>query len=172
MLPQAGNPPDHFIQKDRDRDGHPTGGRLVSHCHCMFEDSSARKRFLSAPPSVPSAVAALMEPAIAGLTLAWCHSYFKVPFEGPSTALLALLVVLLFPGVNRFGQTGVGVAIDIVLSWAGVLTVLALLGYATGTLADFNSHMLLSWAVATPIIQLLLTQVGTSWLRQIGRAHV
>ncbi|MBN8488119.1 MAG: undecaprenyl-phosphate glucose phosphotransferase [Burkholderiales bacterium] len=131
----------------------------------MFEEPTARKRFLSAPPSVASAVAALMEPAVAGLSLAWAHSFYRVPFEGPSTALLALLVVLLFPGVNRFGQTGVGVVIDTVLSWVGVLAVLALLGYATDSLKQFDQHMLLVWAVTTPVIQLLLTVVGTSWMR-------
>ena len=129
----------------------------------MFEEPTARKRFLSAPPSVSSAVAALMEPAVAGLSLAWAHSYYRVPFEGPSTALMALLVVLLFPGVNRFGQTGVGVVIDTVLSWVGVVTVLALLGYATGSLGQFNQQVLVAWAVSTPIVQWLLTLVGTSW---------
>ena len=81
----------------------------------MFEDHSARKRFLSSPPSVPTAVAAMMEPVVACGTLAFCHSLFRHPFGGVSTALMVLLLVLMFPGANRFGQTGVGVLIDTLL---------------------------------------------------------
>ncbi|MBQ0929192.1 undecaprenyl-phosphate glucose phosphotransferase [Ideonella alba] len=131
----------------------------------MFEDHSARKRFLSSPPSVPTAVAAIMEPVVACVTLAFCHSLYRQPFSGISTALMVLLLVLMFPGANRFGQTGVGVVINTLLSWLGVLLVLLLLGYATNTLQQFPARMLATWMVLTPVMQLLLTVVGTSWLR-------
>jgi len=71
----------------------------------------------------------------------------------------------MFPGVNRFGQTGVGVGIDIVLSWVWVLGVLALLGYATGSLAQFEPRLLLGWALATPLVQWALVAIGTGVLR-------
>lgn len=131
----------------------------------MFEERSARKQFLNAPPSVSATVAALMEPALAGLSLALCHAAFGERFDGPSMALLTLLVVLLFPGVNRFGRSGIGVLIDIMLSWASVLLVLALLGYATGTLRGFNTRMLWTWAGSTPLALWLCTLAGTAWLR-------
>ncbi|MEK8045658.1 undecaprenyl-phosphate glucose phosphotransferase [Ideonella margarita] len=130
----------------------------------MFEERSARKQFLSAPPTVAAGVSALMEPAVAGIMLGVCHSAFGQAFEGPSMALLALLVVLMFPGVNRFGKTGVGVFIDIALSWVSVLFVLAMLGYATGALGGFNKHMLLAWGVGTPMVLWLLTAGGTAWM--------
>jgi putative colanic acid biosynthesis UDP-glucose lipid carrier transferase len=131
----------------------------------MFEERSVRKQFLSAPPSVPAAIAAVMEPAVAGLSLAICHSAFRQPFGGPSMALLALLLVLMFPGLNRFGKSGVGVVIDILLSWLGVLTVLALLGYATGALEGYDRRMLVAWAASTPLALWLCTGIGTAWLR-------
>ena len=62
------------------------------------------------------------------------HEIYGYRMDGVAMALAILLLVLMFPGVNRFGRTGVGVGIDIILSWAWVLSVLALLGYATNSL--------------------------------------
>ena len=131
----------------------------------MFEERNARKQFLSAPPSVSTAIAALLEPLLAAVILVICHRVYDEPFAGPSMALVILLLVLMFPGINRFGKTGVGVLIDIVLSWVSVLVVLALLGYATRAYEVFDQEMLLAWAVATPIAQWLCAVIGTLWIR-------
>jgi putative colanic acid biosynthesis UDP-glucose lipid carrier transferase len=80
-------------------------------------------------------------------------------------ALAILLLVLMFPGVNRFGRTGIGVGIDIFLSWFWVLSVLALLGYATRSLAQFEPNLLLGWALATPLVQWACVAIGTAALR-------
>ena len=79
----------------------------------MFEERSARKQFLSAPPSVSSSIASVLEPGIAVLTLVLAHAWHGVRFEGVSMVLAILLLVLMFPGPNRFRQTGVGVGIEI-----------------------------------------------------------
>jgi putative colanic acid biosysnthesis UDP-glucose lipid carrier transferase len=129
----------------------------------MFEERSARKQFLSAPPSVSSVIAAILEPALATLVLVVCHAVYGSPFHGPSMALSILLLVLMFPGVNRFGKTGIGVGIDICLSWLSVLAVLGLLGYASRALGEFDQRMLLAWAVATPLLQWLVVAVG-GWI--------
>lgn len=131
----------------------------------MFEDRSARKQFLSAPPSVSTVVAAFLEPAVAALTLLVCHQVYDVPFDGPPTAMIILLLVLMFPGLNRFGKTGVGVGIDIILSWFSVLCVLALVGYASRGLREFDLRMLMAWAVATPLVQWACVFAGTKLLR-------
>jgi putative colanic acid biosynthesis UDP-glucose lipid carrier transferase len=131
----------------------------------MFEERSARKQFLSAPASVPSAIASLLEPVIATGTLAVFHAIYGLPMDGASMALAILLLVLMFPGVNRFGRTGIGVGIDIFLSWFWVLSVLALLGYATRSLAQFEPDLLLGWAIATPLVQWACVAIGTAVLR-------
>ena len=131
----------------------------------MFEERNARKQFLSAPPSVSTAIAALLEPLLAAVILVVCHRIYDEPFAGPSMALVILLLVLMFPGINRFGKTGVGVLIDIVLSWVSVLIVLALLGYATRAYEVFDREMLMAWGVATPIAQWLCAVIGTRWIR-------
>ena len=79
----------------------------------MFDDQKTSKRFLNSPPSVPAAIAAVLEPGVAAFGLVICHEWFNAPFGGPSKALALLMVVLTFPGVNRFGKTGIGVGIHI-----------------------------------------------------------
>ena len=44
----------------------------------MFEERSARKQFLSAPPSVSSSIASVLEPGIAVLTLVLAHAWHGV----------------------------------------------------------------------------------------------
>lgn len=131
----------------------------------MFDDRSARKQFLSAPTSVPTAIASVLEPVLAALSLALFHVLFGEPFSGAAMALAILLLVLMFPGVNRFGKTGIGVGIDIFLSWFGVLGVLVLVGYATGGLAAFQPELLLAWALVTPLALWACVVGGTAWMR-------
>jgi len=127
----------------------------------MFEARDARKQFLTAPPSVPSVVAAFLEPVVAAVMLVVMHDIFHQPFGGPSVALLILTMVLMFPGINRFGRTGIGVVIDIVMSWAGVVVVLVLVGYLSRGFHQFNHDMLMAWVVATPLVQWGLVRYGT-----------
>jgi putative colanic acid biosynthesis UDP-glucose lipid carrier transferase len=71
----------------------------------------------------------------------------------------------MFPGLNRFGKTGIGVGIDIFLSWTGVLVVLLMVGYATGGLGAFEPRLLLGWAIATPLVHWLCVVLGTAYMR-------
>ena len=134
----------------------------------MFEERSVRKQFLSAPPSIGSTVASLLEPVVAAGMLALFHEIWNYRMDGVAMALAILLLVLMFPGVNRFGRTGVGVGIDIILSWVWVLSVLALLGYATNTLRSFDSDMLVAWGIATPLVQWALVAIGTAIQRHLA----
>ena len=134
----------------------------------MFEERSVRKQFLSAPPSVGSTIASLLEPVVAAGMLALFHELWGYRMDTVAVALAILLLVLMFPGVNRFGRTGVGVGIDIMLSWVWVLSVLALLGYATNTLASFDTGMLVAWGIATPLVQWALVAIGTAVQRHMA----
>jgi putative colanic acid biosynthesis UDP-glucose lipid carrier transferase len=132
----------------------------------MFDERSPGKLFLSSPPTVATAIAAVLEPGIAAVGLGVLHQVFDRPFDGPAKALALLMVVLMFPGTNRFGKTGIGVGIDIVVSWASVLGVLLLLGYATGSTREFDEQLLMIWAIATPLLLWACVIVGTWWLRR------
>jgi putative colanic acid biosysnthesis UDP-glucose lipid carrier transferase len=117
----------------------------------MIDETHARQQFLGAPPSVPSVVAAILEPGLAVAMLWIVHRLFGQPFDRPASAMAVLLVVLMFPGTNRFKETGLEAFIDIALVWLRVLFLLALLGYATDHLAAYDSSLLTIWAVSTPI---------------------
>ena len=134
----------------------------------MFEERSAKKRFLSAPPSVPTVIAAVLEPVISALCLFVCLCLYGQPLEGLSMGLVTTVAVLTFPGLNHFGRNPVATAIDILISWVGVLVVLWLLGFAVGQLHALNPDMLLAWAIATPLCLWLSTQIGTVWLRHLA----
>ena len=134
----------------------------------MFEERSVRKQFLNAPPSIGSVIASLLEPLVAAGALGVFHSIYGYRMDGAAMALAILLLVLMFPGVNRFGRTGIGVGIDIILSWVWVLSVLALLGYATDSLNSFDPQMLMGWAVATPLVQWTLVAIGTAIQRHLA----
>ena len=117
------------------------------------QEPGAQPSFASRPPTVAALVASLLEPLVGAFGLLVVHGVFQQTFGGPSKALLVLLLVLMFPGVNRFGRNGIGLVIDIALSWFSTLAVLLLLGYATDALDEFDRTMLLTWAVAVPIVQ-------------------
>ncbi|TDM05565.1 MAG: undecaprenyl-phosphate glucose phosphotransferase [Ideonella sp. MAG2] len=126
----------------------------------MIEDRDVRKQFLSAPPSIASAVAAVMEPLIAVLCLAVLHRLCAQEVSGVAMAIMLLTLVLLFPGVNRFNHRGVGVLIDITLNWARCVLILGVVGYVTGGLAMMDRHLLLYWALATPLLQATAVWIG------------
>ena len=134
----------------------------------MFEERTVRKQFLSAPPSIGSTIASLLEPLVAAGMLGLFHEIYGYRMDGVAMALAILLLVLMFPGVNRFGRTGVGVGIDIILSWVWVLSVLALLGYATNSLTSFDTDMLIAWGIATPLVQWALVAIGTAVQRHLA----
>ncbi|WP_396267806.1 undecaprenyl-phosphate glucose phosphotransferase [Ideonella sp.] len=126
----------------------------------MFEDRDVRKQFLSAPPTIASAIAAVMEPLIAVLCLAVLHRVCGLTVSGVAMAMMLLTLVLLFPGVNRFNRRGVGVLIDISLNWARCVVILGVVGYVTGGLDMMDRRLLLYWVLATPILQASAVWVG------------
>ena len=130
----------------------------------MFEERNARKQFLSAPPSAPTAVAAVLEPLVAVVCLAILHGVYHQPFGDTSTALIILSLLWMFPGINRFGQSAAGVLIDICLSWSGVVLMLLLVGYATGSLHQLKPDLLIAWGLLTPLSQWVCVTLGTRLL--------
>ncbi|WP_295640366.1 undecaprenyl-phosphate glucose phosphotransferase [uncultured Methylibium sp.] len=126
----------------------------------MFEDRTHKRTFYSAPQSVTSFVAALLEPAltVAGyLIVTVAHGE---PILRSSLMLCLLVFALTFPGRNRFRDSGLTAAIDIVLTWLSLLGILALCGYATRSLHYFENDVLLMWAVLTPLLQWLAVTAG------------
>lgn len=68
----------------------------------MFEDRSYKRTLYSAPQSVASLVAALLEPAIAVPTYVVVRAWFDEPIVRLDLSLCLLVLALTFPGRSRF----------------------------------------------------------------------
>ena len=138
----------------------------------MFEDRSYKRTFYSAPQSVTSLVAALLEPALTvGLYVVVAQA-FNEPILRADLALCLLIFALTFPGRNRFSDRPLNAAVDISISWVGLLAILALCGYATRSLHFFDVRVLLWWALLTPAAQWGLVVVGRHLIRQRDRSRL
>src|SRR6185437_16120226 len=131
----------------------------------MFDDPHKRT-FFSAPQSVTSLIAALLEPGITiGVFIAATLASDE-PMDRPSLTLCLLVLALTFPGRNRFRDSLLGAAVDIVSSWLVLLAVLALCAYATDSFHYFDNNILLIWVLATPVLQWLATVIGKLVVRR------
>lgn len=132
----------------------------------MPDNVSTRRTFSSAPPSITSIVGGLLEPAVAvGMFLA-VSTALDQPILRQDVVLCLFVVALTFPGRNRFWDRPLNAAVDIVASWAGLVAILALCGYATQSLSLFTPMVLVWWALLTPAVLWVLTFAGRKVLRR------
>ena len=132
----------------------------------MFENRTTKRIFYSAPQSVTSLVAALLEPALTVLSFLLVSVWYGVPIDRAGLMLCLLVFALTFPGRDRFRESLLEAAVDILVSWLPLLGILALCGYATRSLHFFAANVLLAWAIATPMLQWVAVAVGQFALRQ------
>ncbi len=136
----------------------------------MFEELTYKRTFFSAPQSVTSLVAALLEPTIAVLTFLAASIWHSAAIERPELILCLLIFAMTFPGRNRFRQPPSGAAIEIVASWSVRVAVLLVCGYATRSLGFYSEEVVLIWAVATPLLQCVAVLVGRQLLMRRATA--
>ena len=132
----------------------------------MFEDRSYNRTFYSAPQSVTSLVAAFLEPTLTVLVFLLATVAFEEPVLRPDLTLCLVVFALTFPGRNRFKDKLLNAGTDIFSSWVSLLGILALCGYATNSLHYFENEVLLTWAIATPLLQWLAMAIGRTILRR------
>ncbi len=135
----------------------------------MFEDRTYKRTFYSAPQSVTSFVAALLEPALTVACLIAVTLWYGEPILRSTLMLCLLVFALSFPGRNRFRDAGLTAAIDIALSWTSLLLILALCAYATRSFEFFERKVLLAWAVATPVLQWVAVLIGRQVIMRRAR---
>jgi putative colanic acid biosynthesis UDP-glucose lipid carrier transferase len=131
----------------------------------MFEDRSYNRTFYSAPQSVTSLIAAFLEPTLTVLVFLLATVGFGEPVLRSDLTLCLLVFALTFPGRNRFKDRLLSAGTDIFSSWLSLLGILALCGYATNSLHYFENDVLLTWAVATPLLQWMAMGAGRAILR-------
>jgi putative colanic acid biosysnthesis UDP-glucose lipid carrier transferase len=131
----------------------------------MHQDRTLQTAFFSAPQSVTTLVAALMEPALTVLVFLLLTVGFGQPVLRSDLALCVLVVALSFPGHNLFKSKLINAAAAIFGSWVSLLAILWLCGYATNSLSFFSNKVLFAWALVTPVLQWLAVALGRSILR-------
>ena len=134
----------------------------------MFDDRTYKRTFYSAPQSVTSLVAAFLEPTITVLVFICATLYFNELVDRPALTLCLLVFALTFPGRNRFRDNLIAAGVDIASSWVMLIGILALCGYATRSLHYFENDVLLTWVVATPVLQWLAVWVGKGVVQRIS----
>jgi putative colanic acid biosynthesis UDP-glucose lipid carrier transferase len=125
----------------------------------MFETRSKRN-FSSAPPSVTSLIATLLEPAITVLVYLVAMHWQDEPIGRADLTLCFLVVALTWPGVNRFHDRLSSAAVGILGSWFTLLAILAGFGYGTRSFSLFDREVMTYWVLVTPILQLLAVRLG------------
>ena len=136
----------------------------------MFEDRSYKRTFYSAPQSIESFIAAFLEPGLVVLCYLAVNFHFGEPVVRSDLTLCLLVFALTFPGRNRFADTTISAAIDVIGSWLALLFILGLCGYATNSMGYFEDAVLLWWVVLTPLLQILAIKCGELMRRRRVRA--
>lgn len=131
----------------------------------MFESRSTRN-FNSAPQSVTAFVATVLEPAITVLVYLGAMAWHGESIGRADLTLCFLVLALTFPGINRFRDRLSSAAVGILGSWITLLAILLGFGYGTRSLDLFDMQVILFWAVATPVLQLLAVRLGHSAIRR------
>ncbi|MCY7315329.1 MAG: undecaprenyl-phosphate glucose phosphotransferase [Rubrivivax sp.] len=134
----------------------------------MFEDRGYKRTFFSAPQSVTSLVAALLDPTVMVLVFLGVCQAFDEPIGRSDLMLCILIFALTFPGRNRFQDRPLNAAVDIGTSWLSLLIILALCGYATRSLRLFDADILMWWVLITPVLLWLAYYGGRSLLRYLA----
>ena len=134
----------------------------------MFEDRGYKRTFYSAPQSVTSLVAAMLDPTVMVLVFLGVCQAFDEPIGRSDLMLCILIFALTFPGRNRFQDRPLNAAVDIATSWLSLLVILALCGYATRSLMLFEPDILMWWVLITPVLLWLAYFAGRSLLRRLA----
>ncbi len=108
---------------------------------------------LRTPPGPGALLQACIDPLVAIGTLAAVVSAFGERFDGACLILALLVFAMTFPGSLARDQGGAAgdLALDIAAGWLAIVVLLLFLGWASHTLAVFDSRVILAWALATPV---------------------
>jgi putative colanic acid biosynthesis UDP-glucose lipid carrier transferase len=125
--------------------------------------------FLAAPQSIGSFISAILEPTLIIAAFIAASIVMSAPVDRAGITLCLLVFALSFPGVNRFRQHALNAAVDVLLSWATLLAILALCGHATDSFGLFDERVLLLWGVGTPLLLYAVAMAGGAWLRRVAQ---
>ena len=111
----------------------------------------AQASLLHSRPSPSALLRAGIDSAVAVAILLGSVLWFGGRFDGPWLILALLLFSMTFPGDPARDTAAPGeLARSIATSWLSIIGLLLLLGWASGTLAVFDSRAIIAWLIATP----------------------
>jgi len=132
----------------------------------MFDHRNDRRTFFSGPSSATAAIAALLEPLLAVLVFLLACLAENEPVMRREIVLCVMVFALMFPGRNHFWERPLNAAVQIGVTWAGLLAILLLVGFGTRSLHMYNRMVLLWWVLCAPAATWFVFFVGRKWLRQ------
>jgi len=110
---------------------------------------------MSAKLSLLSLGNAFLDPLLIILALLAVVAQTEESFDRSYVILSLIAFSLSFPGEARQNKTLRGAALDILIGWLGIATILLFFAYATGYLDAFPSEVMLPWALLTPAVLFL-----------------
>ncbi|WP_025040958.1 undecaprenyl-phosphate glucose phosphotransferase [Nitrosospira briensis] len=128
----------------------------MAEVHPIFSASTVSARHAQVPlgNNMLSAVEAILDPAVLALSL-WLVSASVYGELRPPYLILAVIVFsITFPGTSRLQSSVKLLIFNILYSWFWVALLLLFLGVATGYIAEFSSHALITWLWAAPLSQI------------------
>ncbi|MFN0305684.1 MAG: undecaprenyl-phosphate glucose phosphotransferase [Burkholderiales bacterium] len=93
-----------------------------------------------------------LDPFVAVVTYAGVLTLRGEPLLGKDLILCLIVFSLMFPGDTRLSAKREGVFKEIIASWAVVVGILVLFGWATTYLRAFSQDVLVMWAITVPFI--------------------
>ena len=99
---------------------------------------------------------AMLAPTLAALTLPLCAAAFRQPVDGAYLLLAIFVFALSFPGRFPRNSSLSGTVASVLSGWLVVVALLLLLGWATRMLDDFDTRVIVAWALLTPLLQIVI----------------
>ena len=118
----------------------------------LLQFPHTQPRLLPSQPSPAVLLRVAVDPAVAIGSLVACAFWFDGRFGGSHLILVLLVFAMTFPGnLARDTASAAALARGVAVEWLAMVTLLLLLGWASGTLANFDARAILAWVVATPL---------------------
>ncbi|WP_300320255.1 undecaprenyl-phosphate glucose phosphotransferase [Accumulibacter sp.] len=101
-----------------------------------------------------SVIEALLDPAVAALSLWLLSFYFEGELQAPYLILSVLVFATIFPGSSRLQSSVWRLITDVCFSWAWMAFLLLVLGFTTRYVREFSSQALTIWLWTVPLLQI------------------
>ncbi len=121
----------------------------------MFATLQRQQKLMSTKLSLLSLCNAFLDPLLIIVALLVVIAWANESFDRSYVILALIAFSISFPGESRHEKSLRAATLDIVIGWAGIVSILIFFGYASDYLETFPHHMLLAWVLLTPLLMLL-----------------